>query len=327
MIRVLNWIGSLKAALLCMALLALVVFLDLRAGTLPSGWLTVVLCLLAISLLTAMAVRPQFRRQPGLLIFHLCLAALAGLAAVETLTVFDGQLEQAEGTPFNADYVDVVKQGPWHVADRLRTVQFIQGPIAVEYRPELRRGSTSSTVYRDVEGQSLATVFGGTRALRSRGYRFVTTPNKGFALTLVWTDASGAQAAGNVHMPSYPLLEWAQSQSWETPVGEIVTLRLDLPPAPVDRAWTLTGDTFDGRVLLGKPDGSEHELRPGAPVALAGGTLELSNVALWIGYRVEGNRILPWMFASAALGVAALGWHFWRNPPKYRPAGMVSHVA
>jgi hypothetical protein len=327
MIRALHWIGSLKSALFGMALLILVTFLDLRAGTLPSGWLAAALCLLVCNLLAAVVVRPQFRRQPGLLMFHLCLAALAGLAALETLTVFDGQVEQAEGTPFNADHVDVVKQGPWHEPDRLHAIQFVQGPITVEYRPELLRGDTSSTVFQNVGGKPQAIAFGGTRALRSLGYRFVTTPNKGFALTLVWTDESGAQVAGNVHMPSYPLLEWTQSQAWETPGGEDVSLHLDLPPAPVERAWLLSGATFGGRVTLRKSDGTEQALQPGVPIALMGGTLELSRVGLWIGYRVESNGVLPWMFASAALGVAALGWHFWRNPPKYRPAGVASHVA
>jgi hypothetical protein len=128
-------------------------------------------------------------------------------------------------------------------------------------------------------------------------------------------------------MPSYPAKEWDQHQQWHTPAGETVTLLLELSPVPTAVAWQLSSDNFDGRVLLVRPDGTKLELAMNTAVTLAGGSLELASVGLWIGYRIEYNPLLPWLFASAALGVAALGWHFWRSPPRFRPGGAYANAA
>jgi len=100
-----------------------------------------------------------------------------------------------------------------------------------------------------------------------------------------------------------------------------VWFHLDLPPAPSGDSWTLSSADFSGRVRLVLAGGNEIDMQPGEPAALRGGHLELSDVVLWIGYRIEYNRVLPWLFAAAALGVAALGWHFLANPPRFRPGG------
>ena len=318
-------LGSLKLALAGMLMLLSVILYDLKIASLPPIWMALCLALLCLNLLMVVVVRPQFRRQPALLMFHLCLAAVAGLAALQSLVVFDARIEQAENQPFDVENVEIITRGPWH-ADQLHEVRFRQGTVTVDYRPELRRGQTLSTIYQQLAGTQHSTIFGDTVSYQDRGYRFVTTPNKGYALTLVWRDDNGGQISGSIHMPSYPLQEWDQRQQWRTPAGETVALMLELPPVPTAVAWQLSSDNFDGRVLLVRADGSELELPRNKAVALVGGSLELTWVGLWIGYSIEYNPLLPWLFASAALGVAALGWHFWRNPPRFRSGGDLANA-
>jgi len=326
MMRVLNALGSLRLALGGMAVLVLVILYDLQVSDLSPGWLAACLVLLCLNLAAAVLTRPQFRRQPGLLAFHLCLMMVAGLAGLQTMTIFQGRIEQVENQSFALENVEVVKQGPWHI-NRLGDVQFVQGPVTVEYRAGLRRGRTQSKIFYTEGGASRSIVFGDTQSMQKKGYRFVTTANKGYALTLVWVSDDGSSATGNIHMPSFPIREWDQSQQWRTPAGEEVTLFLEVPPVVADGIWTLASAGFAGRVLLTRKDGSRIEMRKGRSVEFSGGSLTLNDVVLWIGYRIEFNAILPWLFASAALGVAALGWHFWQNPPVFRAAGGKAHVA
>ncbi len=320
MMRMLGFLGSLKLALTGMALLLLVIFIDLEISELSPAWLAACLGLMCLNLLAAVVVRPQFRRQPGLLVFHLCLATVAGLAALQALTQFEARVEQAEKRGFAAADAEIVTRGPWH-SGRLEDVHFMQGPVTVDYLPDLRRARTLSKVYTGTVGATGVVEFGDTRSFRAAGYRFVTTPNKGYALMLTWTGTDGRQASGNIHMPTYPLQEWDQRQSWRTPAGEEVQFRLDLPPAPSREPWTLSSEDFAGRVRLVRAGGNQIDLAAGEPVALHGGYLELADVVLWIGYRIEYNRVLPWLFSAAALGVAALGWHFLASPPRFRTGG------
>jgi len=317
---ILGLLGSLKLALAGMVLLLLVVIIDVEITELSPFWLAACLCLLGLNVLAAVAVRPQFRLQPGLLLFHLCLAAVAGLAALQMLTRFEGRVEQAEKQLFSVADVETITHGPWYRGN-LSDIRFVQGPVTVDYRPDLRRARTLSRIYPESAGGPETVEFGDTRSFRTSGFRFVTTPNKGYALTLTWTGADGRRASGNIHLPSYPLQEWDQRQSWQTPAGGTVWFHLDLPPVPSGESWTLSSAGFAGQVRLVVAGGEEVDMNPGEPVALQGGHLELSDVVLWIGYRIEYNRVLPWLFAAAALGVAALGWHFLANPPRFRPGG------
>jgi len=316
----LNALSSLKLSFGGMVLLVLVIFYDLQISDLPAGWLASVLALLCLNLAAAVMVRPQFRRQPGLLIFHFCLMVVAGLAGLQAMTIFEGRIEQVETQPFAFENVEVLNQGPWHV-NRLDEISFVQGPVVVEYHPNLRRGRTQSRIFHGEDGAPEWTEFGDTRSFHQRGYRFVTTPNKGYALTLNWLGEDGRATAGNIHMPSFPIQEWNQSQQWQTPEGEEITLFLEKPPVSADQDWILTSKGFEGRVLLTRPDGTQIELAKGKPVEVNGGSLTLIDVVLWIGYRIEFNAILSWLFASAALGTVALGWHFWQNPPRLKVAG------
>ena len=140
-------------------------------------------------------------------------------------------------------------------------------------------------------------------------------------LALSWLDEDGQAVSGNIHMPSFPLWEWKQRNQWLAPTGEMLEFELQAPPVPVDKNWTLSSRDFKGRVFMHRHDDRRVELELGHTVKVDGGGLRLDEIGLWIGYRIESNLILPWLFASATLGTIALAWHFWQNPPVFRAAG------
>ncbi len=315
--KLLIGLSSLRLTLLVILALIVVIVYDLEITPLHESWLAACFVLLALNLAAAIAVRTQFRRQPALLVFHLCLLAVVGLAAVQTLTGFDGRIELAENQAFSRQATEVMQQGPWHAND-LGQVNFVQGPVEVDYSPKLRRGRTRSKVFhRNVQG-SESTVFGDTQAYHDHGYRFITTPNKGYALTLTWLGQGTPTATGNIHMPSFPVREWDQQNHWQLPSGERVVLELEKPSVPVMTDWTLSSNDFDGRVFIVRQDGTRLALNTGNAITLDGGKLRLDEVGLWIGYRIESNAVLPWLFISGLLATLALGWHFWQNPPAFK---------
>lgn len=321
----LKTMGSMHVAMGALLLLLLSLLLGPSRPGAPGTGFAATLVILAVNLVAAVIVRPQFRRQPALLAFHTCLAATAALLAVQTVTRFEGRIELAENQAFDVSQVEVQSKGRWH-DNELGQVEFVQGPISVEYLPDLRRGKTLSVILGG-EGSGALQRLGDTRPLLDSGYRFTVTPNKGFALSLSWMDDAGTTLSGNLHMPSYPAREWEQEQAWQTPSGEIVRLSVERSAAPSDRSWVLDRSAFDGRVWLLDSTGRRQALHPGVPVEVSGGRVRLDEVVMWIGYRVESRGLLVWVFAAALLGLIALGWHFWRRPPRYQEPGRSMHAA
>ena len=62
-----------------------------------------------------------------------------------------------------------------------------------------------------------AGIIGDQTPLVLEGYRFYTTSNKGFAPVFVWQPAGGAAERGSVHLPPYPVLQFAQQVEWTPP--------------------------------------------------------------------------------------------------------------
>lgn len=273
--------------------------------------------LLAVNLLASLATRTQFRRQPALLVFHLCLLVILLLTALGQLTFFKGRIEIAEGQVFDPGAVTVTVAGPWHDR-RLERLEFEQGAIRIEYAPNLRRGRTESrirTLERDARPREV--VVGDDDPLIVAGYRFYTTPNKGYAAALSWS-AGGETRAGFVHFPAYPLHDWKQINEWQTPGGQRLQFELpSLPPVPANRAWVLSSATAEATLEL-RVDGRSLSLRPGESVSLGSERLRFDGVRLWMGYAISYDPTLPWLLASSLFGVFALAWHFARrygNPP------------
>lgn len=317
--RPLRALGSLRLAFAGMLALLVAVLASHRADDFAQGWVAAALALLAINLGAALLERPQFRRQHGLLVFHLCLLVVIVLAAAGSMTRLHGRVELVEGQRFDADAVVIVTEAPWHPR-RLDRVGFVQGGIGVDYAPGLIRRRTHSELLPTDEARSPAPIrIGDTRSVSLSGYRFLTTSNKGYAVLLTWR-ADGADAiSGAVHMPSYPLYEWNQRNLWRTARGQALELELVLPVAPRERAWRLDSERVDARLRLREADDGDPAdtpaatLSPGQSVALDGGVLRFDGLRMWMGYRIEFDPFLPWLFVAAVVGVAGLGWHFWRK--------------
>jgi len=308
---ILHALASLRLTLPGMLLLAagvLVRYLDAGASVF---WIALPLLLLAINLLAALLVNPRFRSQPPLLIFHICLLLLVVLISASQLTSLQGQLEITEGQAFSADAVEVVHQGPWHPRQRLQDVAFTQGPVSIDYNPGLKRVRTESRVQAPVAqaGDPLM-VIGDNTPLHAAGYRLYTTPNKGFAAILTRVDGAGNESTGAVHFPSYPINDWRQLNGWTSPDGEQLALELVFIEQPdFERSWTLAS----GRVataLRVTARGNTRVLQPGETLQVGDATLRFQTVRLWMGYEIRYEPLLPWMFATALIGVLALAWHF-----------------
>lgn len=309
--RPLGALASLRLTLVGMAALGVAALASYRQAELSPTWLAAPLALLAVNLLAALICRPQFRRQGGLLVFHVCLLAIIALAALGLMTRLQGRVELVEGQVFDPAAVVTVRQGPWH-PHRLDRVRFEQGMIEVDYGPNLARGRTRSELTVAAGEQGLYRMrVGDTRPLSLAGYRFITTFNKGYAALLTWRGPDGETVRGAVHMPAYPLWEWKQQNRWTAPRGETLELELELPEPARDRPWTLRSRNVGGRLIVRVAGANAVTLQPGASASLGGGSLRFEGLRLWMGYRIEYNPALPWLFAAAVVGVAGLAWHFW----------------
>lgn len=313
-------LASLKLTAWLLAALGAGVMVNYTRGGGAPWWLVAPLAGLSVNLLAAILTSPRFRSQAALLVFHLCLLAVLALAAVGRLTYLDARVEIAEGQSFDPAAVEIVAAGPLHRL-KLGDVHFKQGEIQIEYAPRLVRGHTrSSVIIPDAAGGRTTGVVGDDTPLVAAGYRFGTTPNKGYAAVLNWESRDGRAQTGTVHFPAYPAWDWKQVQHWRPPGGAPLELELELPQqVPMSQTWTLRAP--QGARLRVAGAGLEHSLQPGDRVQFDGATLRLDAVRLWMGYRIFFDPTLPWLFATAVFGMLALAWHFLtRFHPQLEPA-------
>ncbi len=306
---VLQHLSSLRLALAGMVLLGGGALVSYRDPDATVAWLVLPLLLLAVNLIAALLFNPRFRRQHGLLIFHLGLLAVVLLAAYGHMTALKARVELTEGQTFDIDAVTVVRQGPWHPWRRLAAVDFVQGPLQVHYAAGLSRGRTHSRVH--FPGAATYPVeIGDNIALKVAGYRFHTTSNKGYSAVLTRADPDTGEHRGAVHFPSYPFHDWKQVNHWTGPGGVSIDLELQLPvPPPETRDWVLESARASGSLKLTAAD-ETVVLKPGEQQPLAGGSVRFEDIRLWMGYEVTYNPVLPWLFSAALVAVLGLGWHF-----------------
>jgi len=313
--RVLRRLASTKLTLLWMLLLAGGAALSYDNPVETSIWVLIVpMLLLAINLIAAIISNRRINRRGGLLVFHIGLLSIVVLAAVGRLTHMDGRVELATGAEFSREAISELRSGPLHNG-ALDQVNFVQGPYTVDYRPQMMRGLTHSQVaILDLEGGWKEVVVGDDRPLVIEGYRFYTTFNKGFAPILSWLDEAGnVVETGAIHMPSYPLFDFKQSNSW-TPQGreEIkFWLQLETGLTP-DESWVLDGNRATGTLVV-NVGGDRSELLPGQSVKMTGGSLRYERLSTWMGYKLFYDPTLHWLFMAAFITIAGLGVHFWRK--------------
>ena len=237
--------------------------------------------------------------------FHGALAVSLALVALGRLLHFDGRVEVTQGGLLDRSAIEVTSSGPWH-GTSWHTLRFEQGAIGVDYAPALKRAQTVSEVTLP-DGRRERV--GDTVPLVLDGYRFYTTHNKGFAPLIAFRAPNQPEQRGALHMPSYPLFDWKQEQSWRSPQGTVLRfwLRLD---ATVNAA---TAWHFDpsraAATLVVEVEGRRVELRVGESIDGAFGRLRFEGLAGWMGYRVSHDATLVPLFWCALLGVAGLAWH------------------
>ena len=97
-------LSSLKLTLIGMVLLGIGAGLSYGNPVDVSVWVLIVpLAILATNLAAAILTNPRINRQPGLLVFHVCLFSTVVLAGVGRLTHLDAHLEIALGQEFHKD--------------------------------------------------------------------------------------------------------------------------------------------------------------------------------------------------------------------------------
>src|SRR3569832_845769 len=171
--------------------------------------------------------------------------------AIGRLTHLEAHIELLQDTAFASAELFDDSRGPWH-SGHLDQVQFVQGPYTVDYAPGMVRGLTRSQVQvPDGRGGWEAKVVGDDRPLIMEGYRFYTSFNKGFAPILTWIPDQGAPQTGAVHMPSYPLFEFKQDNSWTPPGGPEIKFWLRLTTGMDEKAaWILDGSKARGVLVV-----------------------------------------------------------------------------
>lgn len=278
-----------------------------------SQWVLVVpLALLALNLTAAIFTNPRINRQPGLLVFHVCLLSTVLLAGLGRLTHLDAHLEIAENQVFSPELLLEVNKGPWHMG-KLERVAFAQGRYTVDYAPGLKRGLTHSEIFLPgSDGRWLSQDVGDDRPLVLERYRFYTTHNKGFAPILTWMPTQGEPITGRINMPSFPLYDYKQDNHW-TPPGSQKKIKFWLQLTTgmtLEESWVLDGRNATGTLVVSIGD-KRVELQAGEEMQLAQGRLRYDSLTTWMGYRVFYDPTIQWLFWVTMIGVFGLTHFFW----------------
>jgi cytochrome c biogenesis protein ResB len=305
-------LGSLKLTAAALVLLAGGVLWAYLERVHATAALVMPMALLALNLAAAILVNPKFRRQLPLLVFHVALLLLVLLAAAGRLTYLNGRVELSVGEAFSGELLDA-QAGPFH-QNRLARAAFVNEGFEIDYAPKWKRAETRNLVrWHGPRGEETG-IIGDQTPLVLEGYRFYTTSNKGFAPVFVWQPAGGAPQRGSVHLPPYPVLQFAQAAQWTPPgAAEPVTVKLAIDEELIDYERASRFRLPPSHDIEVAHRGRIQALRPGASVELAGGQLRYEGLTTWMGYVVYSDWTLPWLAAAATLAATALGWHFWRR--------------
>jgi hypothetical protein len=272
------------------------------------------LLLLSVNLIAAVATNPVFWRSGPLLLFHLALIGIILLVALGRLSYLKGRLELADGEEFSG-VLSEVDAGVWH-RSRLDKVFFSNEGFRISYDQGVQRGKTRNAVrYIDAGGREQRTEIGDQTPLVLEGYRFYTSPNKGFAPAFLWYPAvGGAPQLGTVHLPSYPIHEYNQARDWLLPGTDIkVWTALQFNEILLDPEAPSEFKLPQRYKLIVRIGELRREMQPGEAIDLPQGRLVYDGLRTWMGYTVFYDWTIHWLLAACVLAVSALGWHFWRK--------------
>jgi cytochrome c biogenesis protein ResB len=272
------------------------------------------LLLLSANLIAALITHRAFHRWSALLVFHLGLIAIVLLVAIGRMTYLKGRVELALGEEF-AGALTETDAGPWHRSG-LDRVHFINDGFKIAYAPGLQRDRTRNTVrYLDDDGKEQVSEIGDHMPLVLAGYRFYTSPNKGFAPAFLWTPKGSREPMlGTVNLPSYPINELKQAREWQLPrTGMKIWTMLQFDGVLIDPDKSSEFKLPEKHKIILRIGEQRHELQPGDEIDLPQGHLRYDGLRTWMGYTVFYDWTIRWLLAAAAVTAGALGWHFWRK--------------
>lgn len=312
-IRLLRQLGSHSATLILLGLMALVVAGGLAGVIGTADWIGVPLAGLVINLAAALAAHGSLRGQPMLFAFHALLGLLVLLIGADQLSALRGHVEMTEGAMFDPAIAEV-ELGPLHPY-ALDEVAFVQGGFEIRYLPGMKRRETVSHLrVPSADGSWREARIGDDDPLVVGNYRFYTSFNKGFAPVVSYIGPRGQSITGAVHLPSYPLRDFEQGNTFTPPEGDPLTLWLSIPE-PVydpDSEWAFRKP--DNPVLVVITGETRQELRLGEVAGLSGGAqLRFDALRTWMGYTISANPLTPWIIATAMLACIVLMVHIWEK--------------
>jgi hypothetical protein len=308
--RVLLALASLKLTMLLLLVLGLAILLSYRDIVDGSWALALPLAACAVNVAAAVMVRPGFRRQRALLLFHLGLIAIVLLLAAGRLSYLRGTVEVAEGAQFDGQ-LSTRQAGPWHWG-ALDRVHFSNDGFQIAYAAGVARDRTRNAVsYTDEEGVARQAEIGDQAPLVLYGYRFYTSPNKGYAPTFAWYPNGGAPPTlGAVHLPSYPLHQYRQAREWVLPGTAVkVWTMLSFEELILDPQRPSAFRLPARYAVVVRTGQLRRVLEPGQSIVLPEGTLVFDSLRTWMGYSVFYDWTTGPLLASCLLSVVALGWH------------------
>lgn len=308
-------LASLKFTIVGLLVLALAVIAYIVPLQGANFLITIALFLLAVNLLFSMAIRPVFRRQLPLLMFHFSLLLLIVLLALGRTTYLKGRVELAQGEVFAGDVLDI-DSGYWHTLD-FDGFWFINSQFNISYGPYVNRKNTYNTIsWGKGSEQFEDAIIGDQHPLVLNGYRFYTTSNKGFSAIFDWKPemGEGQVLRGAVNFPSYPAKEFEQVKDW-------------LPPGQSKNLWTMLvleeeiknpEKPFAFRVpekhsLVIRYNDERLAIRPGDSISLEGGELHYVELRQWMGYKVFYDWTRAWILATILICIVSIAWHYYRK--------------
>jgi hypothetical protein len=307
-------LASLKLTLAALVFFAGGILYAYLSGEHTTLALVLPLALLSLNLMAAVTTNPVFRRSGPLLLFHLALVAIILLVAAGRLSYLKGHVELAEGEEFSGIMTEV-DAGPWHRSN-LDKLRFFNDGFKISYEQGVQRGKTRNAVrYHDIDGHEQHMEIGDQVPLVLNGYRFYTSPNKGFAPAFLWHPASGGEPMlGTVHLPSYPINEYNQAREWSLPGTDLkVWTALQFNEILLDPEVPSEFKLPQRYRLIVRIGELRRELQPGEAIELPQGRLVYGGLRTWMGYTVFYDWTIHWLLAACGLAVGALAWHFWRK--------------
>ncbi len=312
-------LGGLQlTAVLLLLLLASIWWLYVEQGRdLVGGyahWFTgSLLAGLVVNLVAAIFSNGRFRRQPPLLIFHLCLVVLVCLVGMGQLTRLKATVEVSAGAWFEGD-VEVKEEGLLH-RWAIRDLRFQNRDFTIHYNPGPSRGNTYNSVrWLDVSGAAHDVVIGDQLPLRIAGYRFYTSFNKGFAPKFAWRASTGEITLGDVHLPSYPGNSTRQAIEWTVPgTDRHLWIQLDFDEEILRRDAPSVFRTPAEHQLIVRSAERRVSLQPGQRMRLPEGELVYRGLGTWMGYGIYYDETRYWLLAASLLAIFSLGWFYWQR--------------